>query len=130
MKKYIILVLALIFVSLVAQAKPMLNGLTAEEFASRQTDMLKNRIELPQELINNIGNINLDYANQIYVLCDADKSYAEIKMAFYDLVDKKKAEISNILLEENKEAYTNLEDKFKQATWNAIKKYIKKRGVK
>jgi hypothetical protein len=130
MKKYIILVLAFILVSLVAQAKPMLKGLTAEEYASRQTDMLKEKIELPQELINNIGKINLDYANQIYILCDADKSYAEIKMAFYDLVDKKKAEISNLLPEDKKEVYSDLENKFKEVTWNEIKKYIKKRGVK
>ncbi len=130
MKKYIILVVAFIMLSIIAQSKPMLNGLTAEEYASRQTDMLKEKIELPQELINNIAIINLTYANQTYALCDADKSYAEIKMAYYDLVDKKKAEITNLLPEAHKVFYSDLEDKFKQVTWNEIKKYIKKRGVK
>jgi hypothetical protein len=130
MKKYIILVVLLILVSFIAQAKPMLKGLTAEEFASRQTDMMKDKIELSQDLINNIAKINLSYANQIYILCDADKTYAEIKMAFYDLVDKKKVEISNLLPEANKAVYSDLEDKYKQLTWNEIKKYIRKRGVK
>ncbi len=122
--------MALILLSVVAQAKPMLRGLTAEEFASRQTDLLKRKIELPQELINNIGNINLKYANEIYILCDADKTYPEIKRAFYDLVDRKKLEISNLLPEAHKDFYSNFEDNYKQITWNEIKKYIKKRGVK
>lgn len=122
--------MAFFLFSLLAQAEPMLKGLSAEEFASRQTDLLKEKISLPQELINNIAIINLTYANEIYLLCDADKTYPEIKKAFYSLVDRKKAEISNLLPEEHKEFYNNLEDKFKQNTWNEIKKYLKKRAVK
>lgn len=122
--------MAFFLFSLLAQAEPMLKGLSAEEFASRQTDLLKEKISLPQELINNIAIINLTYAKEIYLLCDADKTYPEIKKAFYNLVDRKKAEISNLLPDEHKEFYNNLEDKFKQNTWNEIKKYLKKRAVK
>lgn len=122
--------MAFFLFSLLAQAEPMLKGLSAEEFASRQTDLLKEKISLPQELINNIAIINLTYANEIYLLCDADKTYPEIKKAFYNLVDRKKAEISNLLPDEHKEFYNNLEDKFKQNTWNEIKKYLKKSAVK
>jgi L-fucose mutarotase/ribose pyranase (RbsD/FucU family) len=130
MKKYIIIVMAFILFSLTAQATPMLKGLSAEEFAARQTDMLKDKINLAPELVTTIGAINLDYANQIYTLCDADKTYPEIKKAFYDLIDKKKSEISKLLPPANKDFYTSFEDKYKQVTWNEIKKYIRQRGVK
>jgi hypothetical protein len=130
MKKYFFLTLVFVLFSFVVQAKPMLNGLTADEFANRQTDILKDKIQLPQDIINKISNINLIYANKIYTLCDSDKSYAEIKMSFYDLIDNKKIEISNLLPEDSKSVYSDLEDKFKQMTWNEIKIYIKKRGVK
>lgn len=131
MKNVIITIVFFLFaISISSSVEIKFRNMTAEDFASYQTDIMQEKLNLSESNLKLLSDLNLNYTKQYYKLTLEAKSYSATKKTFYSLFEVKRLEALKFIPEENKGMYNSIEDKFKIIIWNEIKKSLRSRDIK